>query len=517
MNKLFSFFLVGMLCLLPFIGVFGQTKVFEGIEDIELKNSGTIMKNKVVTGYYFFYKTDKIDRKTNAYEIKFLDANLNDIGSQKITGSKYLTLISSSYNGHAIYLKFGDYKSKRGLNYLFDEKGKIISKTSVALTRLQLAQLAASAKNGSNSGDLNLAVPDKGFASYIPGQSKSQGKIVFLPSKKGVKAWKFLVPSAGYKYTLSYPMGVHNGMIISLLMRKKNVTTRDLDYSILAISPTTGRKIFEQKFKRTKYTLEPMNTYALSDSTFAVFGQYYDLKAKTMKDQSLGLYSAVLDKKGKIVSEKYLSWAEDVSKHMEMNARGKVKSIGFLYFHNIVKAADGKIFAVAEGYKKTVSALGIAAGMLGDRSAGAVQMTIDDLVLFEFSPDFTLSNVHIYDKGKSRYQLPKGTLIAGGNKFVALQLKGRGAFDYSFTQENTEKKIFTVGYLDYDKPKKGKSKWVFGALTYADGKMIQDKMDLKTKNVDYLSVMRAKPGFILVTEYDRKKKSVSLRLEKINY
>ena len=45
---------------------FGQNKLsIDKVYSVTLRNSGPILENEQIKGYYFFYQSDKIDKKTN--------------------------------------------------------------------------------------------------------------------------------------------------------------------------------------------------------------------------------------------------------------------------------------------------------------------------------------------------------------------------------------------------------------------------------------------------------------------
>jgi hypothetical protein len=81
---------------------------------------------------------------------------------------------------------------------------------------------------------------------------------------------------------------------------------------------------------------------------------------------------------------------------------------------------------------------------------------------------------------------------------------------------STDKNTFIVHYVNYDRSKEG-SKNILGSIVYTPEKTFTtDRMELARKATQY-ALHRAKPGYILVTEFIRKEKKVESRLEKINY
>ena len=178
--------------------------------------------------------------------------------------------------------------------------------------------------------------------------------------------------------------------------------------------------------------------------------------------------------------------------------------------------ADGKIYGIGESYKKAASGAGIAAAALGSRSSSVAKMVIQDMFIFEFSKEFELVDVNVYEKGKTDFdRLPSGGSMASPH-LLALMVKAYGGFDYEFTQEAKDGSYFIVGYKDYQKIKGAKNKTVFGAISNVDGEFSKDEIDLKTE-AKSLSVLPAKNGHIMILEYFKKEKKIEMRIEKINF
>ena len=53
-----------------------QTATIEDVYSVRLRSSGIIKDNDGIKGYYFFYKKEKVDRKTNTYILQIIDENL---------------------------------------------------------------------------------------------------------------------------------------------------------------------------------------------------------------------------------------------------------------------------------------------------------------------------------------------------------------------------------------------------------------------------------------------------------
>src|SRR4051812_47879536 len=71
----------------------------ENVRKAALRTSDAIKEGTDVKGYYFFYVSDKIDKRTNEYTLRILDNNLGVLKDIKFQDSKDVTILESSFNG----------------------------------------------------------------------------------------------------------------------------------------------------------------------------------------------------------------------------------------------------------------------------------------------------------------------------------------------------------------------------------------------------------------------------------
>ena len=70
------FLILAVVLLLAGSQAVAQTKTFDNVRKFELRNSGNILEKDIIVGYYFFYKKDKVDKKTESFKITLMDNNL---------------------------------------------------------------------------------------------------------------------------------------------------------------------------------------------------------------------------------------------------------------------------------------------------------------------------------------------------------------------------------------------------------------------------------------------------------
>src|ERR1044071_8378543 len=84
----------------------GQKFTLENVYKITLRSFDAIKEGTEVKGYYFFYISNKIDKKTNEYTLQITDNNLNKLKDIKFQDSKNVTVLESSFNGTDIVFMF---------------------------------------------------------------------------------------------------------------------------------------------------------------------------------------------------------------------------------------------------------------------------------------------------------------------------------------------------------------------------------------------------------------------------
>ena len=143
-----------------------STLSIDKVYSVTLRNSGPIMENEQIKGYYFFYQSDKIDRKTNEYTLQIVDENLNKLKDIKFTDSKNITLLESSYNGSAIVFMFYDDDQNMLDCRLYGMDGKksytysrILDKKSERYFKQQIAMAGSDESDNQNI----FNIPGKGF------------------------------------------------------------------------------------------------------------------------------------------------------------------------------------------------------------------------------------------------------------------------------------------------------------------------------------------------------------------
>lgn len=496
--------------------VMAQSLTFENVRKVSLRNSDAIREGSEVKGYYFFYVSDKVDRKTNEYTLQITDENLKKIKDITFTDSKDVRMLESSFNGtDLIFLLYND--DTRVMEYqVYGADGKRKHTYNRELSKKERRFLEASYLQDDEDKNFKGLYPieQKGFISLMPSREDKDYTFqldYFATDKR--RQWTY-IPTEGAKRFIGDYLGTHNGVVYLEVLKFKSNSDQKPDSYLTGISLETGKLLFEKVTDKSNHRMYPATLSVINGNAF-VFGEYFAPNGNIMKDKSLGFAFWGVDEKGEITSEKYNSWAFDLGKHLTVTSKGKIDDFGFMYLHNMVQTEDGIIYAIGEGYQKTASALGIATQLIsgGRSNISVVKMKVTDLILIQFDTKFAVKKATIYEKNANKVELPSGYELVS-TPLIGKIIKAFGDFDYSYMQVNKDKTSFSVCYADTEKIKGGRV-GTFNSITVADGKITTDKVAV-TKGATATIVLPSRQGQVLMLDYYKKAKKIEAHFEKLN-
>jgi hypothetical protein len=509
-----------VLLLLANIGlaVQAQNLSIENVYKVSLRNSDAIKEGTEVKGYYFFYVSDKIDKRTNEYTLQITDQKLTKLKDIKFQDSKYISILESSFNGKDLIFLFYDSKERTFEYQVYGADGKKKHTYNRQLSKKEVALLEDTYMSMDDDDDTFKGlypVEGKGFISNTPSrETKDYTFELDFYSSAERKEWSY-IPTVGAKKFAGDYLGTYNGVVYLEVLKFTGLFDQKPDSEIVGLDLATGKVLF-QKPTDGKFRMYPSSLNVLNNGVAYIFGEYYEPNANIMKDKSRGFAFWQINEKGEILKEKYASWDADFSKYVDVSSKGKMEDLGFMYLHNMMQTADGSIYAIGEGFKKVASGLGIAAAVLsGGRSDISVtKMKVTDMVFIKFDANFNVKEVKTYEKNSNKIEMRSGM------EFVSTPLIGKllkyyyGGFDYKYASINKTGTAFNVCYEDYVKGKDYKGS-TFNSISYKDGKITTDKINTKS-DASRSSVLQAAQGQVLILEYFRKAKRLDIHLEKLN-
>lgn len=496
----------------------------ENVRSTYIRNSGEIMDGEELKGYFSFFVSDKISKSENEYTLQILDKNLAKVKEIKFEDDKNIQVLESSYNGNAIMFLFYNKKEKTLEYRAYDFNGKQKMSYVKDLDKRSQALLESTYGSKSDEGqnEALFSVNNDGFVTVYPVKEKKyySYEINFFFSNKR-KTWTYeAAEDQEDKFAQAVYLGATDSLVLFEVVKQKSMMFSGGPHAwVVGLYIHNGKKAFEVMTEEDDHKLYAMNVATISGkSDFILMGPYYSPDAKVMKDASQGIGAWTMNSKGKVTAKKYNSWTGDIAKYLPVSSKGKIDNVGFIFFHKVLQMADGSFFAVGEGYKKSVSAEGVAGKVLSSLTSvrtntSAFKVVITELLTFRFDENFGITDARIYEKNNNDMELPGGAEFMSPH-VMALIAKAFGAFDYAFTITDKDHTRFNVGYTDY--VRSGDEKGLqFKSLNYADGQMSEDKISLKSK-AKWTRVFPAKPGFVTILEYFKKDKRLEYRLEKLN-
>jgi hypothetical protein len=489
---------------------YAQIGKIAGVNNFSLKNSGPILdKNHDVDGYYFYYVVDKLKKGDNEFAIQILDKNLVEVAKKSYIDNKNTFLMKSSFNNQAMMFAMANFKEKRIELLTFDKQANQKETVSIPLESKEIKYL----QYMQTTGDFNVLFPvdNKGFLFNKFEDNKKIGYSLKYYPTDGGKAWEYNSPADTKELLAINPIEVNEKVVVALETSKNSLLTRKVTLRTKVIDVNTGKLLFEREFSKAAKPRMITNAFLDKDSNVVLMGEYFKDGDNIFDDRSLGLFSEIIDLNGKTIKETFTSWKEDVAKLVK-TSKGFIDEKGYVFFHKIVKTNTNEYYAIGEFYKKTASAAGIGMTILNGGQGSTTQISITNAVVFKFNSDFKLIAIKEFEKSISR--APSLTDF-GSPQLNAYALKAYGAFDYKYTQVDRANDRFYSCFVDYEKIKGAKNKNAFKTIIYDEGTLSEDKIYLEDGDKDF-SVYPAKLGSVLLIEYNKKAKEISLHLEKIN-
>ncbi|WP_303280025.1 DUF6770 family protein [Flavivirga aquimarina] len=489
-----------------------QEKTLKEITSLKMKNIGALMdKNNDVDGYYFYYEVDKLKKGKREYAIKMLDNNLNDIATKSYIDEKNTILADSKFNNQALMFTMINVKERQYKLVSFDKKGERGKDVLIDVNKKEMKWLNLMVKTGNFN--MLLPVDNKGFLfNYVKNNEKLGYGLKYIATDGGT-TWDYNSPEDSEEILAINPIEVNEKVIVALEASRKSLFSQTIKFKVLVIDIETGKLLFEKEFDRENNPRLITNAFLSNENEVVLLGEYYKKGDNIIKAKSLGIFAQINNLDGKVISDNKVSWEDKIDKMMPTGLDGKDSNRGYVYFHDIVRTQKGTYYCIGEKYRKTASGAGIASLALGG-SGSATQLTITDAMVFEFNNNFDLNNIEVFKKGKSR---APSLIDFGSPQLNAHALKAFGAFDYEFTQIDTDRDRFYANFIDYERLKGEKNKLAFKTIMYNEGKLSEDKIYLEkdSKKIE-LRVLPAKLGHVMLMEYNKKEKTLDIHLEKLN-
>ncbi|MEO6683791.1 MAG: DUF6770 family protein [Ginsengibacter sp.] len=489
---------VGILVLLALCS-YSQKGSIENVYDITLRNAGVIKEDAQVKGYYFFYVSDKIDKKNNEFILSISDNNLKKIKDIKFQDSKNITILNSAFNGSELAFVLHNEMSDKLEYKIFSSDGKL--KHSYINELEGWFEVEKMGKGPRTEDQLKQSlygeiypIKGEGFISKVLEKSGRSFNLTYY-SGKSKKQWSYK-PTGKFKMSGAFFLGTINNKILFHVIKFNGIFDKNPESSIIALDIETGKLLFENSTYNSKYKLFPSKITDVGNSKGVVYSEYYSADAAIVKDKSMGFALSEIDENGQLIKEKQFSWKEGLEKYFVVSDKGKIDDFGFLFIHDITQTDNGDLFLIGEGFKTS-----------------GLKTHTTDLMLLHFNKAMDLKEARIFPKQSNPVNLDGGGGLMS-NQTKGIIMKQEQKFDYAYTVENFDKTSFTIGYTNYQKDKNYKG-ITFNSISYYEGKLTTDKL-FNNSEATISAVLPAKQGQVLVLDYFKKDKRLEFHFEKMN-
>lgn len=464
---------------------------------LALKASGAISSQGIVKGYYFFYQAEKSSKTSNNYLLQILDEDFREI--DKITFTKPITykLIETSFNGAAYLFLFFDSKNKKSNLLSFSDKLKKLGDIENPVTNKAMLENYTDLVNGFELGEKYLAtISDTGFIQF-------QNGLITAYNNNLDELWFERIsgqPSEAFQFSDGF----------GFLITRTYTDERFVEYDLLINNPNSGQRVSLIPIKSNLFCISPLSlTFEPLKKNIVIFCSFFNKKDNPLTENSLGFCTLIYDISGKYLSSKTI-YKEELRTKAVVNYNNNTDELrDNILFHSFIQTNDGKTFVIGEEFKKKTSV----GKMLLSRYSPPVHIDVYNLVIFEINTTHDLEKTHIIKKNKSKIFFGH-VRVFSSQQALSRIAKKEGGFDFRFCQEYPDKDIFSIVYKDTDI---GNREDVLGTITYTPEKTMKlNKIRFKFKT-SFIEAFPAKPGYLLLAEYDRKEKKTDIRLEKINY
>jgi hypothetical protein len=504
---------LALLSALITFSTYAQSKEFENVIDVEVRNTVEITNNKQIVGYAFFYKMDKM-KKSAMYRLAILDENLKEVGSNEFEGPKDLQLIRAVYESGQILLSFFDEDKKDGYARfvkVFDLKGKekgLVSYDPEKVKKGMFGAAIAEQMEAIYEGTDN--VEGKGFVTVYQSKAKTGGVDIQMIGLNGKLVWEKSISGDKGDRSDLYLLGTTANTILFFEMDRAGVMDRDATVFLVGLNADNGKDLFKKPMDIKGLTYEPMLLKKNEDGKLKIVSSMADASDKfyTAKPNGFSI-GEINDQTGEITTLKDFNFQNDLGNVLNMKNENKSED-GYIKAHDILMMGDGSMVMVGEFFRKTVSGGGMAMKILSQGRASAAQATIGDMFLLRINNSMKATTMEKIEKDKERVYMPTDGLPIG---LMARLLTYQHDFGYMYTDEGMTGATKTV-----------LARGSFGEDTYGTVALSIDakkgytkkrfKLD-KEKNVKYF-IVRAKPGYVMIMKYFSKDKKIVVNLEKVS-
>lgn len=247
MKKL-AFILLAFFITMLTVELSAQEMTLEKIRQFRIRNSGAIVENNTLKGYYYFYMKEHEDSKTNIYTVSLYDDNLNKALTFDIKKPRAVRLLEVVYNSNAFMLIF--YNNREVEYETYDNTGKrtgtnIVEKVSIyEAERINQAMLNEEVDNITT-----FPISNSGFVRSNWEKKKKQGFDVEAMDNNAKRLWIYKSDEDSDLLEFGDIMEVNDKFVAVSVLKKKGIYAKAFDTYFLVLDAKTGKKLMELPMK----------------------------------------------------------------------------------------------------------------------------------------------------------------------------------------------------------------------------------------------------------------------------
>ncbi len=490
-------FLVALLCFSLSKGI-AQPGVYQVKYKITEKNALTILNNKQIVGYAFFYQIDKM-KSSGLYRLVILDENLKEIGANEFEGGKDLELLKILYESESFFLCFEDntkYNGFKNFIKVIDLKGKELGLVGYDPDKVSSGLLGGIAASKMSEGFEGIEnIENKGIVRIYQSRAKTGGVDIQFINPSGKLVWEKNVTANTGERTDMYLFGTTPNAILMVQLDRSALLSRKGEYYITGFSPVSGTQLFKRSLKMNGYHHIPQMIKRNAEGKYIIVSNLLNENEKLQKAGPKGIgFFQIDDLTGEMTLLKEFTYENDLNNLLKMKTKTR-SELGFIHLQDLIFMTGGEIVLVGEFFSES--------------KEYSYKSIIDDMFLLRLDKNFNASS---FEKIETTGYYAS-SLGAGPSGQVAMLLKAFNAFQYRYTDEGMDgnRKII-VAHCEINDL--GFGKYAI-EIQENSGYIVKELKGTKEKNVSFY-VNRAKPGFVMVTKYDHNEKALSFSLEKID-
>lgn len=501
-----------LFIVLPSEEATAQSASLAKVNTAYLRKSGVIRSEDGITGYYFLTQELKIkmtgkkrnkETKTYPYLLTIMDQDLNTIGEKRFPAKPGFSVRSVAYNGTYLAIKMANWKTEKKWIELFDAEGNTVHRKGLRFGAYDVPKMQA----GMAMFDLEdlIAVKD-GFLNFefSTGDKGKLGRSIyavnFVSNDPENRGWTSKSSRKSKDFEGASFVASNDSLAVINVWKRPSLLSQKFTTEIVGLNLVTGRRVFRLTPGKDDLAVRWF-TGAIVGDEIIVSGVSMGKSGKIYTASPEGVNLLRLDLDGNVKQREMITLATDLDPYFETNKSGKVSGMGNIFLHDVGMSTDGELLVAGEFYKTF---------------NGGV--TARDGLLLHIGADFKLQDAALVLKGKTNDGKGLGMTLNGGislakKSTVAAVAAAKGTFDFAFLEESGD--LLTTAYFAGRKQVKKEKKLSLYVNTLADGEINTELISFDAGS-DRVVTLPAKPGYVMVVEYDYDAKQLDIHLERLS-